>query len=417
VDSGAVYVFVREGTNWTQQAYLKASNAEAGDSFGSSIAISGNTIVVGAYREDSFATGVNGNQSDNSAVNSGAAYVFVRVGTNWSQQAYLKASNSGDNDQFGAHVSIDGDTVVVSTPAEDSNATGVNGNGADNSADTAGAAYVFVRNGTNWHQEAYLKASNTNPNDRFGDAVSISGDTILVGAEGESSIARGVNGYELSNSVGSSGAAYAFVRQGTNWSQQAYFKASNTGQGDRFGFEVAISGDVAVVGALSEASQARGLNGNQTNNSVSGAGAAYAFVRSGTNWSQQVYMKASNTGPDGFGFGRGLAVSGDTVAVGAPDEQSDATGVNGDQDNDNADSSGAVYVFNGIGIGVFPDHSGGYTVRYKQTPGITYRMERAPAVTGPWDTIATLQPNEVGIISVHDTNAPPSQAFYRTATP
>ena len=129
------------------------------------MAVSGDTVVVGAHGEDSSATGVNGNQSDNSAADAGAAYVFVRSGTTWSQQAYLKASNTGAGDYFGCSVAVSGDTVVVGAYGEDSSATGVNGNQADNSATDAGAAYVFVRSGTTWSQQAYLKASNTGADD------------------------------------------------------------------------------------------------------------------------------------------------------------------------------------------------------------------------------------------------------------
>src|SRR5262249_32981521 len=152
---------------------------------GSSVTISGDTIVVGAPYEQSNATGINGDQSNNSAMQAGAAYVFVRSGTNWSQQAYLKASNTGPNDTFGFAVAIAGDTLVVGAPGESSNATGVNGNQSDNSAAYSGAAYVFVRSGTNWTQQAYLKASNTGALDFFGIAVALSGGTIVVGAEGE----------------------------------------------------------------------------------------------------------------------------------------------------------------------------------------------------------------------------------------
>ena len=129
------------------------------------MAVSGDTVVVGALWEDSSATGVNGNQSDNSAADAGAAYVFVRSGTTWSQQAYLKASNTGAGDYFGCSVAVSGDTVVVGAYGEDSSATGVNGNQSDNSATDAGAAYVFVRSGTTWSQQAYLKASNTGADD------------------------------------------------------------------------------------------------------------------------------------------------------------------------------------------------------------------------------------------------------------
>ncbi len=112
-------VFVRSGTTWSQQAYLKASNTGAGDRFGGSVSVSGDTVVVGAYLEDSSTTGVN-STPNNSATDSGAAYVFVRGGTTWSQQAYLKASNTGANDYFGNSVAVSGDTVVVGAPYEDS---------------------------------------------------------------------------------------------------------------------------------------------------------------------------------------------------------------------------------------------------------------------------------------------------------
>src|SRR5262249_8399898 len=144
----------------------------------------------------------------------------------------------------------------------------VNGNQNDNNAPQAGAAYVFVRNGTTWTQQAYLKASNTDPNDEFGQSVSASGDTVVVGARYESSVARGVNGDQTDNSACSAGAAYVFVRNGTTWSQQAYLKASNTVAKSscgmvnaEFGTSVAVSGDTIVVGALFEDSNATGING------------------------------------------------------------------------------------------------------------------------------------------------------------
>ncbi len=116
---------------------------------------------------DSNATGVNGDQADNSAGNSGAAYVFTRDSTTWTQQAYLKASNTEANDYFGYSVTISGDTLVVGAPYEDSAATGVDGEQKYNLAADSGAAYVFTRGGTTWSQQAYLKASNTGSNDYF----------------------------------------------------------------------------------------------------------------------------------------------------------------------------------------------------------------------------------------------------------
>ncbi|MCK6483155.1 MAG: thrombospondin type 3 repeat-containing protein [Phycisphaerae bacterium] len=344
-DSGAAYVFVRSGGVWSQQAYLKASNTQAGDAFGISVAVSGDTIVVGAYLEDSNATGVNGNQADNSANNSGAAYVFVRSGGVWSQQAYLKASNTDANDQFGLSARVNGDTVVVGAWFEASSSTGVDGNQADNSANSSGAAYVFVRSGTIWSQQAYLKASNTGADDRFGFAVAASGDTVVVGAWLEDSGATGVNGNQADNSASNSGAAYVFVRDAMgDWSQQAYLKASNTGASDTFGWSVAVNGDTVVVGAFQEDSSATGVNGNQADNSANNSGAAYVFVRSSGVWSQQAYLKASNTGTNDQ-FGYSVAVSGDTVVVGAIDEDSNATGIDGNQADNSASGSGAAYVF------------------------------------------------------------------------
>jgi uncharacterized repeat protein (TIGR02543 family) len=356
-------------------------------------------VVIGAKEEDSSATGVNGNQADNSADAAGAAYVFVRTGAVWSQQAYLKASNAEGRDEFGSSVAVDGDTVVVGADGEDSNAVVVNGNQADNSSSGSGAAYVFVRSETTWSQQAYLKASynqagignsiavsgdtivagtpgednlsgaayvfvrnatiwsqqahimasNAEAGDRFGGSVAVSGDTIAVGAYNEKSSATGVNGNQADNSASFAGAAYVFVRNGATWSQQAYLKASNTDfVGDMFGRSVAVSGDTVVVGAYGEASNATGVNGNQADNSASSSGAAYVFVRTGAVWSQQAYLKASNT-EAGDLFGMAVAVSGGTVVVGAYYEDSNATEVNGNQNNNLAGDSGAAYVFTGLG--------------------------------------------------------------------
>ena len=352
-NSGAVYVFVRQGDNWVQQAYVKASNPDPEDRFGFAVALSGDTLVVGALNEDSNATGVNGNQSDNSGTNSGAVYIFERTGTNWTQQAYLKLSNTESGEEFGRAVAISGDTVVVGARLEWSGASGVNGDQSDNSVPAAGAAYVFVRTGTNWSQQAYLKASNPGINDLFGYSVAVSGDTVAVGAIFEDSNATGVDGNQLDNSMTNSGAVYVFTRTGTNWAQQAYLKASNTGStnrfgsiyGDEFGHSLSLTGDTLVVGARNEASNATGVNGDQSNNSALVAGAAYVFVRTGSTWTQQAYLKASNT-RNGSYFGWSVAaVAEDRVLVGAWSEWSNATGVNGDQTNYTATSSGAAYLF------------------------------------------------------------------------
>ncbi len=343
-DSGAVYVFTRSGGLWTQQAYLKASNTDVGDYFGYSVAISGDTVVVGAYGEDSNAVGVNGDQSDNSATDSGAVYVFTRSGSTWTQQAYLKASNTGGSDHFGHSVAISGDTMVVGALMEDSNATGVGGDQGDNSAASAGAAYVFTRSGSTWTQAAYLKASNTYDSDFFGYSVAIAGDTVVVGADSEDSNATGIGGDQSDNTATDAGAAYVFTRSGTTWSQQAYLKASNTDANDRFGYSVAISGSTVVVAAYAEDSNTTGVGGDESDNSAMDSGAAYVFRRSGSTWAQEAYLKASNTGAWDY-FGYAVAISGDTVVVGAGYEESNATGVNGDQSDNSAFDAGAGYTF------------------------------------------------------------------------
>jgi hypothetical protein len=342
-NSGAVFVFRRTGTTWQQEAYVKAANTGAGDEFGYSVALSGDTLAVGAPREDSVATGVNGNPGDNTTADSGAVYVFRRVGTAWQQEAYVKASNTGVGDELGISVALSGDILAVGAHHEDSGSLGINGSQVDNSALDSGAVYVFRRSGTAWQQEAYVKASNTESEDLFGTSVALSGDTLAVGAKYEGSAATGING-DQGNGAGFSGAVYVFRRTGTTWQQEAYIKASNTGVSDLFGSSVSLSGDTLAVGAYSEDSAATGVDGNQGDNSVDSSGAAYVFRRTGATWQQAAYVKASNTGASDY-FGFGVAVSNDTLAVGACLEDSASQGVNGNQADDSTEDSGAVYIF------------------------------------------------------------------------
>ncbi len=343
--AGAVYVFVRNGNTWSQQAYLKSAAPDGDDYFGYSVEISGDTIVVGVPNEDSNATGINGNATDDSAGNSGAAYIFTRSGITWSQQAYLKASNTDGGDGFGEHVAIDGDTVLIGAPYEDSNGSSQ----SDDSVSNAGAAYVFTRSGVTWSQQAYVKSPNPDLVDYFGVGIDISGDTAVVSAKNEDSNATGVNGNSADNTVTDSGAAFVFTRSGVTWSQQAYLKASNTESNDWFGQSVGIDGDTIVVGAPGEDSNGAG----QADNSVTSAGAAYVFTRSGITWSQQAYLKAANTtfgDSQGDGFGVAVAISGDSALVSAPGEDGNATGINGDQTNNTALNSGAGYLFTRSGV-------------------------------------------------------------------
>jgi hypothetical protein len=381
--------------------YAKASNAEQEDRFGNSLAASGDTLVVGAPFEDSGSQVVDGDESDDSAQAAGAVYVFRFVDGDWVQEAYLKASNAGQNDGFGASVAIDGEVIVVGADSEASAAVGVDGDEDDNSLPGAGAAYVFRRTADTWTQEAYLKASNPGEQDHFGSSVGISGNRIVVGAPRESSDSDTIDSGELDDSAGSAGAAYVFERT-VAWEQTAYLKASNSDAGDQFGTSVAIDGERVVVGAPKERSNAEGPNGDQDDNSFTDAGAAYVFKPSETGWVQETYLKplgteeymdfgaavalsgtiAVVTAPaEGDGadwwigrafvfsrsgaywsveanlrasnahryawFGSSVAIDGDTIVIGAHGEASNATGVDGDDTNQECTDAGAAYVFQG----------------------------------------------------------------------
>ncbi|MEQ1575311.1 MAG: integrin [Vicinamibacterales bacterium] len=371
-DSGAVYVYtrVRNGA-WAQQAYIKASNTGDGDNFGHAVALSadGNTLAVSAYWEGSNAKGIGGNQEDNSIPQSGAVYVFTRRGTAWTQQAYIKASNTGevgvgdafgDGDQFGFSLTIsdDGNTLAVSANAEDSNATGINGDQTNNSMVSAGAVYLFSRTGTTWTQQAYVKAANTRGGVQFGYSVALSadGNTLAATAYDEAGGSRGINGaYDFMPPANGSGAVYVFTRSGTDWTQQAYIKASNAERNDSLGVMVAISddGNTLVGASLDEDCMATGVNPpgcDKDMESDTSTGAVYVFVRSGTAWTQQAFIKATNTGNEDL-FGSRLALSGDgnTIAASAQMEDSAAKGIDGKQDDNSATEAGAVYLLTRTG--------------------------------------------------------------------
>jgi hypothetical protein len=342
--------------------YLKASNPGEDDKLGVGNALvgvtmgmsaDGGTLAVSAPYESSAATGINGNQQDESAWESGAAYVFVRAGNSWSQQAYIKPSNTQASDKFGFSLALsgDGNTLAVGATLEDSNARGIGGNQADNSAESSGAVYVFVRNGSRWSQQAYVKASNTDAGDQFGWSVALSRDgrTLAVGAQTEGSAASGVNGDQADNSAGDAGAVYVFTRGGTAWTQQAYVKASNAQAGDRFGFSVTLSGDgnTLAAGSYDEDGSAKGVNG-VPDEGAANSGAAYVYVRRGGTWTHESYVKASNTVRNiAFGSAVALSADGSTLAVGAVDETNLTRGIDGDQSStpDNSVSAGSLYVF------------------------------------------------------------------------
>ena len=282
--AGVAYVFVRDGGTWSQQARLAPEVPSAFAEFGYSATISGDTLVVGAPGEDA-----GGNAA-------GAVYVFVRQGTTWSQQAKLTPSDPADDKNFGASVAIDGETLVVGALQD-----------TDQGPD-AGAAYVFVRSGTSWSPQAKLTADNFSPGNLFGFSVAISSGTVAVGSPYDD--AAGLN----------AGAVYIFTRSGTVWSEQIELFASTAANDDRLGWSVALDGDTVVAGAP------RNLFFADV------PGSARVFVRSGTTWNEQARLVASD-GAAADGFGVAVGFKGNTAVIGSRFDSSFAAG------------GGSIYLF------------------------------------------------------------------------
>ena len=345
--AGAVYVFARNGGNWSQQAYVKSSNTGGpvvGYQFGYSVSLSsdGSTLAVGQTSDPSNATGINGDQKNTSAPDSGAVFVLGRDGDAWTQQAYVKPWNTTQRGVlFGYSVGLsrDGDTMGVGTYDEDRG---------------RGAVYVFTRKNRNWAQQMRLTASNAEPGDSLGCSLAISddGNTIVAGAFDEDAILPGIPPPDAgANDAGddtSSGAAYVFVRKDGKWSQQAYVKAFNTRENDQFGWALAISrdGNTIAIGSHLEDSGAKGINGDMKDTTAEDSGAVYVYTRSGDTWSPAAYVKASNTKPAAeFGIAVALNADGKALAVGATKENSAAKGVNGNQKDVSMVNAGAAYVY------------------------------------------------------------------------
>lgn len=261
---GAVYVFHYNGTNWTEQAKLTASDATTDDLFGASLSIEGDRIVVGASAEDG---------------NRGAIYVFNRNGTSWTQVAKL-APNDSDFVRFGWSVDIDGNYIVAGSPSH-----GVN---------SVGAAYIFFFNGSAWGQQAKLIHSDPSIFEYFGTSVAIDGDYVVVGSP------------EATTSVGRSGMAYVFQRSGTTWPQQFQLRPSTFEVSAEFGISVDIHGENIVIGSY------------KSNNNGIEAGIAFVFTRFGNVWNQQVKLHALN-GQDRSSFGYSVSISSNHILVGAPE--------------------------------------------------------------------------------------------------
>jgi hypothetical protein len=368
-DQGAAYVFVMSGGNWTEQQQLVADDGQVGDEFGASVAISGDTIVVGAPEVDLGA--VEGQ---------GAAYVFKWDGTVWTQEQKLMASDGQSKDHLGMSVAIDGDTAVVGANSANSNqgvayvftrsanawtqqqklvaddltakaqfgiSVAINGAivvvGAHGMDTDRGAAYVFTGNGATWTQQQKLIADDRADGDGFGFSVAISGDTVA-----DTVVDTVVVGASFAGTGGNlfQGSAYVFTQSGTTWTQRKKLTAADGEAEALFGYSVGISGRKVVVGAIGAT-----VDGN------AGRGAAYVFVRSGPDWKQRKKLIASDGAANDF-FGRAVAVSEDTMVSGAY-----ADDINANQDQ------GSAYLFPIVTVNPpdpdLPEGTGG--AEYNQT--------------------------------------------------
>lgn len=298
--SGAAYVFRWDGSEWVEEAKLVASDAEALDRFGFSVAISGDTIVVGS-------------RYDNHAFfSAGSAYVFRYNGAEWVQEAKLTAADAQPQDQFGVRVSISGDAVVVGAPFRDDFGT------------DSGAAYVFRRIDGSWTREAKLTVPELQPNDHFGGGAYIDGDTIVISA-----LHHDVTDFN-------EGAAWVFERQDGEWVQTAKLVASDGEADDRFGIRVTIEGHIIVIGSWLD------------DDLATDAGSVYVFRNVDGEWVEEAKLYSIHPGLDDH-FGVRVSISGDRIAVGAAD------------DNIHGQNIGSAYVFRWDGTAWLPEAKIGAT--------------------------------------------------------
>jgi hypothetical protein len=313
--------------------YVKASNPDPMDAFGTGVALTNDWLAVGAPNEDSRATGLDGEQCDDSEDNSGAVYLFAHSSAGWTQAHYIKASNTLAGDGFGNALSLDADTLAVGAPFEDGAGRGVGADQKDDKAGNAGAVYVFRQSGGEWAQEAYVKASNTDAIDLFGTSIALLGTRLVVGAPWEDSAATGVDGDQSDNSADRSGAAYVFERGDGGWIQTSYLKASDTAPLAEFGTSVAQSSDLIAVGAPGTGAAGEAADDH---------GAVYVFESAGGTFEQTAVLRPESLRA-GDRFGAPVAVDGDLVAVSATGDES--AGANDAGSSDTVPNAGAVYVF------------------------------------------------------------------------
>ena len=285
VDSGAVYVFVRgEDGIWTQHQKLIPHDGAVGKAFGFSVAVDGDTAMIGASLDSA------------NSYRAGSVYVFNRFNEFWFWDQKLFALGGATSDGFGGAIALSGDTAVISATGQDSNGL------------QSGAAYVFARPNGFWAHQQMLLASDGAAFDGFGVSVAVSGDTIMVGTRSDDDFGQ------------STGSAYVFVRTNFFWTQHQKLLIENGGAGDHLGASIALSGDTAVIGAYGR------------DHSRIRSGAAYVFTESDGSWVQWQELLSAD-GEQHDQFGTSVSMSGDTVVVGTP------------RDQDNGFFAGSVYVF------------------------------------------------------------------------
>jgi hypothetical protein len=296
----AVFVFVRKGGIWSQEAVLLGDDDHYfPDGFGAALALSDNTLAVGAPTT-SLGQG-----------SAGLVVIYERSDTGWERRTVLTPTLIGDG-AFGTSVALADGTLVA---------------GASGPSATApfGSTYVFTRTGTEWSQDAELVPPPQTSRAHFGTSVALSGDTLAVGTPEDG------------------GALYLYERSGTTWVPQATLFASNAQVDSGFGAAISLWGDALAVGAEGDASDATGVDGDESRNVTFGSGAVYFFERSAGTWSKRAYLKASQRGA--LHFGASVALSAETLVIGAPQDPSRAIGINGDVADLGAPGSGAVYAF------------------------------------------------------------------------
>jgi len=308
---GAVHIFTRTAGVWSHQVKLTPTQGGSGQSFGDSVALEGDTLVVGADTADSSVSG------------SGAVYVFQRSGDSWMQPTKLVASTPSRGTLFGSEVAISGNTLAVAAQEEGTSAT------------RGGAVYVFERAGKTWTGPQRLQPLTAIENGTFGFSLALRGNTLAIGAP---------RGEWLTTGRRPSGEVYMFERSADGWKQTAVLKAARPAISDYFGWSVALSDTALLVGAMGDSWGGRGVTAIPGEGDAGYSGGAYLFARDGQAWIQSAYFKASNADPkDGFGYS--VALSDGAAFVGAVFEKSRAKGVNGEQDDNSLMDSGAVYVF------------------------------------------------------------------------